>query len=305
MLVGFEYNKENFFYSRDLTGVINNIVDKNGNVVVKCEYDAWGNLLNKDQAAKLPIGETLLELNPFIYKGYIYDFETNLYYLKSRYYSPKIRMFISPDSLIGDVGNIDNYNLFAYCNNNPIMSVDNNGNFAITSLIGSVLLGAFVGAAIDLGTQLVGNGFDFKSLDWGSAVNSAVVGGALGVTTLLGSATLVPLIAGTAGATGTSALAALATSTAISFGAGALGYAAEEWINSRTPSFSKSMINGGLVAFQGMFSFALGGVMGSFGKPFSQTGKTSDMLNGTTKKVFELMFGEPIGLLIDLIRKNI
>lgn len=67
----------------------------------------------------------------------------------------------------------------------------------------------------------------------------------------------------------------------------------------------KEQIPGGLVVFQGMFSFALGGVMGSFGKPFSQTGKTSDMLNGTTKKVFELMFGEPIGLLIDLIRKNI
>lgn len=40
-------------------------------------------------------------------------------------------------------------------------------------------------------------------------------------------------------------------------------------------------------------------------KEFEMLKIISDMLNGTTKKVFELMFGEPIGLLIDLIRKNI
>jgi hypothetical protein len=30
MLVGFEYDKENYFYSRDLIGNITSIVDKNG-----------------------------------------------------------------------------------------------------------------------------------------------------------------------------------------------------------------------------------------------------------------------------------
>jgi len=128
MLVGFEYNKENYFYSRDLTGNIHTIIDKNGDVMVKYKYDAWGNFLNQETAAKTSIGETLLALNPFIYKGYIYDDESGLYYLKSRYYSPKVRRFINPDSEIGDVGNIDSYNLFAYCINNPVMYSDPSGN---------------------------------------------------------------------------------------------------------------------------------------------------------------------------------
>src|SRR5690554_5548304 len=128
MLVGFEYNKENYFYSRDLTGIINTIVDKNGDVMVEYKYDAWGIWLNQETAAKTSIGDTLLALNPFIYKGYIYDDESGFYYLKSRYYSPKVRRFISPDSEIGDTGDIETLNLFTYCNNSPIFGYDPMGN---------------------------------------------------------------------------------------------------------------------------------------------------------------------------------
>lgn len=190
MLVGFEYNKENYFYSRDLTGNIHNIVDKNGDVMVEYKYDAWGNFLNKDTAAKTAIGGTLLALNPFIYKGYIYDDESGLYYLKSRYYSPKVRRFISPDSEIGDVGNIENYNLFAYCSNNPVMYSDPSGNMpewlkwtigigiivglgvatvltggAAAAILGSAFLGASVGGAVGIisGVSLDEDGFHFDS----------------------------------------------------------------------------------------------------------------------------------------------
>ena len=129
MLVGFEHNKENYFYSRDLTGIIHTIIDKNGDVMVEYVYDAWGNWLNKDTAAKTSIGETLLALNPFIYKGYIYDDESGLYYLKSRYYSPKVRRFINTDDRIGATGDVGEYNLFAYCSNNPIIGIDPNGTW--------------------------------------------------------------------------------------------------------------------------------------------------------------------------------
>lgn len=128
MLVGFEYDKENYFYSRDLTGNITSIVDKNGLIMVEYQYDAWGRWLNQATAAKTSIGTTLLSLNPFLYKGYIYDNETGFYYLKSRYYSPEVRRFINVDSEVGDVGNLENYNLFAYCINNPVMLADENGN---------------------------------------------------------------------------------------------------------------------------------------------------------------------------------
>ena len=35
--------------------------------------------------------------NPYRFKGYYYDEETGMYYLKSRYYQPEICRFISAD----------------------------------------------------------------------------------------------------------------------------------------------------------------------------------------------------------------
>ena len=158
MLVGFEYDKENYFYSRDLTGNITSIVDKNGLIMVEYQYDAWGRWLNQATAAKTSIGTTLLSLNPFLYKGYIYDDESGFYYLKSRYYSPEIRRFINVDSEVGDVGNLENYNLFAYCINNPVMYSDPSGKFAICTLLIMFAVSSLVTwvAGEIFGHQLVG-----------------------------------------------------------------------------------------------------------------------------------------------------
>ncbi len=71
----------------------------------------------------------IANLNPFRYRGYIYEEISGLYYLKSRFYNPVTGRFISPDDtkyLQPDV--INGLNLFAYCSNNPIMRFDPNGN---------------------------------------------------------------------------------------------------------------------------------------------------------------------------------
>jgi len=39
--------------------------------------------------------------NPFRYRGYYYEKQTNLYFLKSRFYDPEIGRFISPSHLQG------------------------------------------------------------------------------------------------------------------------------------------------------------------------------------------------------------
>ncbi|WP_242944645.1 RHS repeat-associated core domain-containing protein [Pseudobutyrivibrio sp. OR37] len=63
--------------------------------------------------------------NPLRYRGYYYDSETGFYYLNARYYDPKIHRFISADSQIaGVLGDINGYNLFSYCNNNPVNCQD-------------------------------------------------------------------------------------------------------------------------------------------------------------------------------------
>ena len=88
------------------------------------------------------IGNELLELNPFMYKGYFYDREIKMYYLKSRYYDPDLGRFINADVVVGSVGQTMGMNLYAYCKCNPINLVDEDGNWP--SLATKVCIGLAV-----------------------------------------------------------------------------------------------------------------------------------------------------------------
>ncbi len=61
------------------------------------------------------------EINPFLYRGYYYDWETGLYYLNSRYYDPEMGRFINADDVelvLSDESS------FEYCYNSPINFFD-------------------------------------------------------------------------------------------------------------------------------------------------------------------------------------
>nr|WP_286010125.1 RHS repeat-associated core domain-containing protein [Clostridium sp. Marseille-Q2269] len=92
--------------------------------MVSYTYDSWGKLLGIEGELK----DTLGVKNPYRYKGYRYDNETGLYYLKSRYYNPDLGRFISADAMAGKTGEILSHNLFAYCGNNPVNAIDEDGN---------------------------------------------------------------------------------------------------------------------------------------------------------------------------------
>ncbi len=83
----------------------------------------WGQLLSCTGS----MASTLGQLNPLRYRGYVYDSETGLYYLQSRYYDPALRRFINADAYTstgqGFIGN----NMFAYCLNNPVNCTDSIG----------------------------------------------------------------------------------------------------------------------------------------------------------------------------------
>ena len=101
------------------------LIDSNGEVVVEYKYDAWGdhNIILSE-----PSYENLAKANPFRYRGYYYDEGIGLYYLKSRYYDPEVGRFITIDDISYiDPETINGLNLYAYCGNNPVMRVDENG----------------------------------------------------------------------------------------------------------------------------------------------------------------------------------
>lgn len=77
----------------------------------------------------------LANINPYRYRSYYYDKETNLYYLNSRYYSPIWGRFISADNIINSNKDIISHNLYAYCSNNPIVNFDATGFGLIKTIV--------------------------------------------------------------------------------------------------------------------------------------------------------------------------
>ena len=53
--------------------------------------------------------------------------DSGLYYLQSRYYDPKLGRFLNADALVSTGQGVLSNNMFAYCNNNPVVYFDPSG----------------------------------------------------------------------------------------------------------------------------------------------------------------------------------
>ncbi len=150
-VTGFNLDGIEYLYKKNIQNDIIGIYDTDGNEIVKYSYDAWGNhktyILNDTGYVDISLKNTytengslnkdIAEINPFRYRSYYYDSETNLYYLNSRYYDPEIGRFINAD----DISTLDvtkmvlnGINLYCYCLNNPIIYSDHLGNIPIKYL---------------------------------------------------------------------------------------------------------------------------------------------------------------------------
>ena len=142
------YKGADYYYIRDGLMCITGLVDANGGAVVNYRYDSWGKLISITGSMAGTLGKD----NPYRYKGYYYDDETRMYYLKSRYYQPEICRFISADDedvLIDTHANLSNKNLYLYCDNNPVLKADEEGQIAVW------LVSAALGAAVNVAASFI------------------------------------------------------------------------------------------------------------------------------------------------------
>ena len=117
------FNGTTYYYVTNLQGDIVTILNSGGTAVVQYTYDAWGNILSMSDTSGVSLGT----LNPLRYRGYVYDQESDLYYLQSRYYDPEIGRFLNADAFASTGQGILGNNMFAYCSNNPVNAVDKTG----------------------------------------------------------------------------------------------------------------------------------------------------------------------------------
>jgi RHS repeat-associated protein len=134
-----------YIYRKNAQGDVTHIFDDGLILVAKYEYDAWGNheiVVDEDGIGTL---------NPIRYRGYYYDTETGLFYIKSRYYDSDTGRFINADDpSVLDLTKLDinGYNLYAYCLNNPVNNVDPTGQFVLTTFLICIAVGIVVGGVL-------------------------------------------------------------------------------------------------------------------------------------------------------------
>lgn len=183
-LVGIEYQGKKYDIVKDILGNVSKIMYKN-RIIGEYEYDGWGKCVEKELSPEknTEIDTFVLHNNPFRYRGYYYDVETQLFYCNSRYYSPELCRWISPDSIeYLDPESINGLNLYCYCYNNPISYADPSGNLPQWAewLIG----GALVVGAIALTIVTAGAGGALAAALGGSLLatigSGVVVGAAVG-----------------------------------------------------------------------------------------------------------------------------
>ena len=124
-----QFNGEKYGYIVNLQGDIVGLIDSAGTEVVKYVYDAWGKILSTTGS----LASTLGSIQPFLYRGYVYDQETKLYYLRSRFYCAHHGRMLNIDTFIEAI-TFSRLNLFAYCLNNPSNRFDPSGNASINAM---------------------------------------------------------------------------------------------------------------------------------------------------------------------------
>lgn len=138
-------------------------VDANGNVVEQNQGDAFGQL---DASTGLK--------QSHLYTGEYWDQDSQLLYLRARWYDPRIGRFVSADPFEGVLSNPRSLNRYSYASNNPIQATDRSGR--MTTMETGVAFSAGIGASLGAASTYLAN----QALGKATYVEDIMIGGIVG-----------------------------------------------------------------------------------------------------------------------------
>jgi RHS repeat-associated protein len=124
------------FYHGDHLGSASVITNENAVKTEKIQYVPFGSYRTADTTNNPPLVK-------YTFTDQEYDSEYGLYNYKARLYDPVVGRFISADGMVPEPGNLQAFNRYSYCVNNPVVYVDPSGN----SFLGSFFSGLLAGIA--------------------------------------------------------------------------------------------------------------------------------------------------------------
>ncbi|MHB9095751.1 MAG: glycoside hydrolase family protein, partial [Eubacteriales bacterium] len=119
-------SQDPLYYLYDGLGNVTYMVKPDGNVRDHYRYDEYGKPAPGN--SKLSEDGRINLNNTFGYTGEQYDEESNLLYLRARYYEPETGRFLSRDTYEGELENPLSRHMYAYVGNNSVNYVDPTGN---------------------------------------------------------------------------------------------------------------------------------------------------------------------------------
>lgn len=176
--------QEYLYLHRDYQGTIVAISGNGGTIKERRQFDAWGNL-KKYYKNNVEVSTTTFNNVDFElltdrgYTAHEHFFSVGIIHMNARLYDPVLHTFLSPDALIADPSNPQNYNRYAYALNNPLMYVDYSGNEPITVAV--LVTAAIIGAVIGGVSYVAINLYNGTAITWGGLAKSIIVGAISGV----------------------------------------------------------------------------------------------------------------------------
>jgi len=131
------------YWHTDHLGSLTVLTDDSGNVLERFQYDPYGERLDSEGR--------VVTASRYTDRGFTqheHIDELNLVHMNGRIFDPITGRFLSADSILQNPGNLQNFNRYSYCVNDPMMCTDPSGHiFGIDDLVfAAIVLASSYGA---------------------------------------------------------------------------------------------------------------------------------------------------------------